>query len=77
MVEFPNVIVEGSNIVVLVMYGSSRVPTLAAVLAYGVIAFWLAIPAGWAAFAAIAIAWRRSNRSASNRLSAISEQNEL
>ncbi len=55
-------IVEGSLTAVLVTYGSARVPTLAAVLAYRIIAFWLAIPLGWTAFALIAYSWRRSNK---------------
>lgn len=55
-------LVEGSITAVLVVYGSPRVPTLAAVLAYRIIGFWLAIPLGWVAFATTAYLWRRSKK---------------
>lgn len=59
-------LVEGSITSVLVAYGQSRVPTLAAVLAYRIIEYWLTIPLGWLAFAGISYGWRRSNRMAPN-----------
>ncbi len=55
-------LVEGSITAVLVVYGSPRVPTLAAVLAFRIIGFWLVIPLGWFAFATTAYVWRRSKK---------------
>ena len=55
-------LVEGSITAVLVAYGSPRIPTLAAVLAYRIIGFWLVIPLGWFAFATTAYVWRRSKK---------------
>jgi uncharacterized protein (TIRG00374 family) len=43
--------VEGSLTVALVAYGGGQVPTVAAVLVYRVITFWLLLVVGWATFA--------------------------
>jgi uncharacterized protein (TIRG00374 family) len=47
-------IIEGSLAVVLVAYGSARVPAIAAALAYRMVSFWLAIAVGWASVGVIA-----------------------
>ena len=49
-------IVEGSLTVALVAYGGGRSSTVAAVLLYRIISFWLLLPVGW--LAAAALAWR-------------------
>lgn len=43
--------VEGSLTVALVAYGGAQVPTVAAVLIYRVITFWLLLVVGWATYA--------------------------
>ncbi len=55
-------LVEGSITSVLVAFGAARVPTLAAVLAYRLVEYWLMIPLGWLAFAFIAYQWRKTLR---------------
>jgi putative heme transporter len=57
-------IVEGSLSVVLIAYGVGRVPAVAAVLAFRVVNFWLAIAAGWATAGMIALHLRRLARTA-------------
>lgn len=52
-------IVEGSLAVVLVGYGASRVPAVAAVLAYRIVNYWLAIAVGWTSAALLALHLRR------------------
>jgi uncharacterized protein (TIRG00374 family) len=52
-------IVEGSLAVVLVAYGASRVPAVAAVLAFRIVTYWLAIAVGWASAGLIAFQLRR------------------
>ncbi len=52
-------IVEGSLAVVLVAYGASRVPAVAAVLAFRIVNYWLAIAVGWASVGLVALQWRR------------------
>jgi uncharacterized protein (TIRG00374 family) len=52
-------IVEGSLAVVLVGYGASRVPAVAAVLAFRIVTYWLAIGVGWSSAGLIALQWRR------------------
>ncbi len=52
-------IVEGSLAVVLVAYGASRVPAVAAVLAFRIVNYWLAIAVGWASAGLIAFQLRR------------------
>jgi putative heme transporter len=52
-------IVEGSLAVVLVAYGAGRVPAVAAVLAFRIVNYWLAIAVGWASVGLVALQWRR------------------
>jgi putative heme transporter len=54
-------IVEGSLAVVLVAYGTGRVPAVSAVLAYRVVNYWLAVVTGWVTLALIA--WNLRHRS--------------
>jgi hypothetical protein len=49
-------VVEGSLAVILVAYGTHKVPALAVVLIYRLLTFWLAILVGWTCIAAIE--WR-------------------
>ena len=49
-------VVEGSLAVILVAYGTAKVPALAVVLFYRLLTFWLAILVGWICVAAIE--WR-------------------
>jgi uncharacterized protein (TIRG00374 family) len=49
-------VVEGSLAVILVAYGTQKVPALAVVLIYRLLTFWLAILVGWACIGAIE--WR-------------------
>ena len=49
-------VVEGSLAVILVAYGTQKVPALAVVLIYRLLTFWLAIIVGWACIGAIE--WR-------------------
>jgi hypothetical protein len=46
-------VVEGSLAVILVAYGTARVPALAVVLFYRLLTFWLAILVGWACIGVI------------------------
>jgi len=55
-------IVEGSLAVVLVAYGTSRVPAVSAVLAYRMVNYWLAVAVGWVTAALIALSLRRRDR---------------
>jgi putative heme transporter len=52
-------IVEGSLAVVLVAYGAARVPAVAAVLAFRIVNYWLAIVIGWAGVGLVALQLRR------------------
>jgi len=52
-------IVEGSLAVVLVAYGASRLPAVAAVLAFRIVNYWLAIVVGWASVGLVALQVRR------------------
>jgi putative heme transporter len=52
-------VVEGSITVALVTFGGGGASTVAAVLLYRVISFWLVLPAGWAAVAGFAWTGRR------------------
>jgi len=52
-------IVEGSLAVVLVAYGAGRVPAVAAVLAFRIVNYWLAIAVGWASVGLVALQLRR------------------
>ena len=53
--------VEGSITVALVTFGGGEASTVAAVLLYRIISFWLVLPVGWASVAALAITGRRSD----------------
>lgn len=55
-------IVEGSLAVILVAYGTGRVPALAAAITFRVINFWLAIALGWISVAVIAYLSRRGGQ---------------
>ena len=57
-------VVEGSMTIALVAFGGGEVSTVAAVLCYRIVSFWGYLPFGWAAWAAIAIADRRSDGTA-------------
>jgi uncharacterized protein (TIRG00374 family) len=59
-------VVEGSLAVILVAYGTHKVPALAVVLIYRLLTFWLAILVGWASIGSIE--WRL--RTAKDRASA-------
>ena len=52
-------IVEGSLAVVLMAYGTGRVPAVAVALAFRVVNFWLAVIAGWVTVGLIALRMRR------------------
>jgi hypothetical protein len=52
-------VVEGSLTVALVAFGGSTVQTVAAVLLYRIISFWLVLPLGWAAWLGLTIEVRR------------------
>jgi hypothetical protein len=53
-------VVEGSLTVALVTFGGSTVQTVAAVLLYRIISFWLVVPIGWLAWLGLHIEGRRS-----------------
>jgi putative heme transporter len=53
-------IVEGSLAVILVVYGTARVPALAVAITFRLVNFWLAIALGWITVGAIAYGARRS-----------------
>ena len=53
-------VVEGSLTIAIVAYGGAAPSTVVAVLLYRVISFWLVLPVGWAAFAWLGWAGRRS-----------------
>ena len=55
-------LVEGSLAVVLVAYGTGRVPAVSAALAFRVVSFWLAIAVGWLTVALIGWHGRRARR---------------
>jgi uncharacterized protein (TIRG00374 family) len=48
-------VVEGSLTVALVTFGGGHISTVAAVLLYRLISFWLVLPAGWGAWAGMTI----------------------
>ena len=52
-------VVEGSLTVALVAYGGSTAGSVAAVLVYRIISFWMLLPIGWLAFLALHIEGRR------------------
>lgn len=51
--------VEGSITVALVTFGGGAESTVAAVLLYRLVSFWLLLPIGWSAWGAVALAGRR------------------
>jgi putative heme transporter len=53
-------VVEGSLTVALVTFGGGQASTVAAVLLYRLISFWLLLPVGWGAWTAMLVAGRRS-----------------
>ncbi|MHB8334091.1 MAG: lysylphosphatidylglycerol synthase transmembrane domain-containing protein [Acidimicrobiales bacterium] len=63
-------LVEGGLAVVLVAYGAPTVPTVAAVLIYRLVAYWLAIVVGWSTVGLLAVRGRpKEERSADGRAS--------
>jgi uncharacterized protein (TIRG00374 family) len=54
--------VEGSLTVALVAFGGGTEGTVAAVLLYRMVSFWLMLPVGWAAWGGLAFAGRRTRR---------------
>jgi uncharacterized protein (TIRG00374 family) len=55
-------VVEGSITVALVTFGGGQASTVAAVLIYRLISFWLLLPIGWGAWFALVIAGRNRDR---------------
>ena len=53
-------VVEGSLTVALVTFGGGQASTVAAVLLYRLISFWLLLPVGWGAWTAMLVAGRRN-----------------
>jgi uncharacterized protein (TIRG00374 family) len=51
-------VVEGSLTVALVTFGGGKFSTVAAVLVYRLISFWVELPVGWGAWGALALAGR-------------------
>jgi uncharacterized protein (TIRG00374 family) len=51
-------VVEGSLTVALVTFGGAQNSTVAAVLLYRLMSFWLAVPVGWVSWGALALAGR-------------------
>jgi uncharacterized protein (TIRG00374 family) len=51
-------VVEGSITVALVTFGGAKVSTVAAVLLYRLVSFWLMLPVGWGAWATLALLGR-------------------
>jgi hypothetical protein len=57
-------VVEGSLTVALVTFGGGKDSTVAAVLLYRLISFWLLLPVGWGSWTAMLLMGRRAKRSA-------------
>ncbi len=57
-------VVEGSLTVALVTFGGGQASTVAAVLLYRLISFWLLLPVGWGAWTAMLVAGRRTGSAA-------------
>jgi uncharacterized protein (TIRG00374 family) len=53
-------VVEGSLTIALVTFGGGAESTVAAVLLYRMVSFWLMLPIGWAGWASLALAGRRN-----------------
>ena len=60
-------VVEGSLTVALVAFGGGRAPTVAAVLLYRVLSFWIPLPTGAGCYLALARGRRRRERAARQR----------
>ena len=54
--------VEGSLTVALVTFGGGAESTVAAVLLYRLVSYWLILPVGWGSWGALALAGRRADR---------------
>jgi uncharacterized protein (TIRG00374 family) len=52
-------VVEGSLTIALVAYGGGEVSTVAAVLLYRIMSFWVLLPVGYAAWGGLALLARR------------------
>ena len=63
--------VEGSLTVALVTFGGGAESTVAAVLLYRVISYWLVLPVGWTCWGTLALAGRRSDRRRPERVPAL------
>ena len=55
-------VVEGSLTVALVTFGGGKFSTVAAVLVYRLISYWLLLPVGWGAWGTLALAGRNRRR---------------
>ncbi|MHB8439828.1 MAG: lysylphosphatidylglycerol synthase transmembrane domain-containing protein [Acidimicrobiales bacterium] len=58
-------VVEGSLTIALVAYGGAETSTVAAVLLYRILSFWLELPLGWLTWGYIVLATRRERQQAS------------
>ncbi len=56
-------VVEGSLTIALVTFGGAEGSTVAAVLVYRILSFWLVVPAGWGAWGVLAWITRRAGQS--------------
>ncbi|HET9076203.1 MAG TPA: YbhN family protein [Acidimicrobiales bacterium] len=63
--------VEGSLTVALVTFGGGADSTVAAVLLYRLVSFWLLLPVGWGSWGALALAGRRSREPGRQTTSAL------
>jgi len=65
-------VVEGSLTVALVTFGGARASTVAAVLVYRLLSFWLLLPVGWSAWAILNLTGRAAaGRAAAGRTTAV------
>jgi uncharacterized protein (TIRG00374 family) len=55
-------VVEGSITIALVAYGGAAASTVAAVLVYRLLSFWVLLPVGWGAVGALVLGGRRQDR---------------
>jgi uncharacterized membrane protein YbhN (UPF0104 family) len=53
-------VVEGSLTIALVAFGGSETSTVAAVLLYRILSFWIVLPIGWGTWAALVWSDRRA-----------------
>lgn len=63
--------VEGSITIALVTFGGGADSTVAAVLLYRLVSFWMMLPVGWASWGTLALAGRRARRPQEERLPAL------